>query len=116
VTRYELEAVIRHFLPDMEAAAIRAVMSAADDYAACVAAEVLLQAHRRLVLEMAIAKTAARKAGPAAKRELRPCGTWAAYRRHLRRCEPIDDACRKAATAYVMAQRAARKAAQESAA
>lgn len=42
---------------------------------------------------------------------LAPCGTWAAYRRHLRRCEPVDDACRKAASAYVMARRAARKAA-----
>ena len=45
-------------------------------------------------------------------RELKPCGTWAAYRRHLRRCEPVDDACRKAASAYVTRRRAARKAAQ----
>lgn len=29
-------------------------------------------------------------------RELKPCGTPAAYRRHLRRNEPVDDACRAA--------------------
>jgi hypothetical protein len=29
--------------------------------------------------------------------ELRPCGTLAAYRRHLRRGEPVDESCRQAA-------------------
>jgi hypothetical protein len=29
--------------------------------------------------------------------ELRPCGTPAAYRRHLRRGEPVDESCRQAA-------------------
>lgn len=29
--------------------------------------------------------------------ELKPCGTLAAYRRHLRRGDPIDEACRQAA-------------------
>ncbi|WP_405997964.1 WhiB family transcriptional regulator [Streptomyces sp. NBC_00829] len=29
-------------------------------------------------------------------RELAPCGTRAAYQRHLRRREPVDDACRAA--------------------
>ena len=28
--------------------------------------------------------------------ELRPCGTLAAYRRHLRRGEPVDESCRQA--------------------
>ena len=28
--------------------------------------------------------------------DLSPCGTWAAYRRHLRNHERIDDACREA--------------------
>ena len=46
-------------------------------------------------------------------RPLAPCGTWAAYRRHLRNYEPACDACRKAATAYVTGRRAARKAEQE---
>ncbi len=117
MTRDQLESIIWHFLPRMEAHAVKAVLAAADDYATCQAAAVLaggepvLQAHRRAVLEMAIAKPGTRKARPpAGKRELRPCGTWAAYRRHLRRCEPVDDACRKAAVAYVMTQRAARKA------
>lgn len=31
-------------------------------------------------------------------RELQPCGTEAAYARHLRHDEPVDDACREAAT------------------
>lgn len=48
------------------------------------------------------------------KRPLAPCGTWAAYRRHLRRYQTPCDACRKAATAYVTGRRAARKAEQES--
>lgn len=30
-------------------------------------------------------------------RELKPCGTWAAYNRHRRRGEPIDAACAEAA-------------------
>ena len=33
-----------------------------------------------------------------------PCGTPSAYSRHVRRGEPIDDACRKANTAYKAAQ------------
>lgn len=52
------------------------------------------------------------KRWPASRSQLAPCGTWAAYRRHLRRYEPVDDACRKAASAYVSGRRAARKAAQ----
>lgn len=28
--------------------------------------------------------------------EVAPCGTLAAYRRHLRRREPVDEACRQA--------------------
>lgn len=32
-------------------------------------------------------------------RTLQPCGTYAAYRRHLRHQEPPDDACRAAGTA-----------------
>ncbi|MGW0558050.1 WhiB family transcriptional regulator [Streptomyces sp. NPDC002926] len=34
--------------------------------------------------------------GPGRPRELAPCGTRAAYQRHVRRQEPIDDACRAA--------------------
>ena len=30
-------------------------------------------------------------------RELKPCGTAAAYRRHVRRGEPVDEACAQAA-------------------
>lgn len=33
-------------------------------------------------------------------RKLAPCGTYAAYRRHQRRGEPIDDACRDAYNAH----------------
>lgn len=33
-------------------------------------------------------------------RELKPCGTRAAYTRHYRNGEPIDDACREAFNAY----------------
>lgn len=40
---------------------------------------------------------------------LRPCGTPTAYRRHGRRGEPMDDACRKAWTQY-QAERAAARA------
>ncbi|HEU4422108.1 MAG TPA: hypothetical protein VFR67_06155 [Pilimelia sp.] len=44
---------------------------------------------------------AARRAGQASpSRELRPCGTYAAYWRHRRRGEPIDPACQAAADAY----------------
>lgn len=34
------------------------------------------------------------------KKELAPCGTPAAYQRHRRRGEEIDDACREAINAY----------------
>jgi hypothetical protein len=56
-----------------------------------------------------------RRAGmlPRRGRALAPCGTWNAYRRHLRHYEPACDACRKAASAYVAGRRAARKAEQE---
>lgn len=30
--------------------------------------------------------------------DLKPCGTPAAYRRHLRRGEPVDESCRQAMT------------------
>jgi len=40
-----------------------------------------------------------------------PCGTPAAYRRHKRRGEPIDDACREAENARQRELRARRKAA-----
>lgn len=43
-----------------------------------------------------------------------PCGTPAAYQRHIRRREPIDDACRKANRADKAAQ-AARRAQREAA-
>lgn len=33
---------------------------------------------------------------PSGHPELKPCGTRAAYRRHLRRGDPIDEACRQA--------------------
>lgn len=36
---------------------------------------------------------------------LKPCGTHAAYGRHLSRDEPVDAACRSAATAYEQARR-----------
>ena len=47
-----------------------------------------------------------------------PCGTHAAYKRHKRRNEPVDDACREAAAEHVRAQRAraAERAAQNAAA
>lgn len=38
-------------------------------------------------------------------RKLAECGTWSAYRRHLRYGEPVDDACREAARAQRRAQR-----------
>lgn len=34
-----------------------------------------------------------------------PCGTWAAYKRHMRNCEPIDDACRRAQQERARAQK-----------
>jgi len=44
-------------------------------------------------------------------RELKPCGTWAAYNRHRRRGEPVDAACARAAreqkNGRVVAKRAA---------
>jgi WhiB family redox-sensing transcriptional regulator len=33
------------------------------------------------------------------------CGTYSAYNRHYRRKEPIDSACRAAATEYMRAYR-----------
>ena len=47
-----------------------------------------------------------------------PCGTHAAYKRHKRRKEPVDEACREAAAEHVRAQRAreAERAAQNAAA
>jgi len=42
--------------------------------------------------------------------EPQPCGTRAAYRRHLRRYEQPCPACREAAAEYVRQQRAARAA------
>jgi hypothetical protein len=42
----------------------------------------------------------------AAARELKPCGTEAAYRRHLRNGEPTDEACR---AAHAEGQRTERK-------
>jgi hypothetical protein len=44
--------------------------------------------------------------------ELAPCGTRAAYRRHLRRYEQPCPACCAAAAEYVRKRRAALKAAQ----
>lgn len=41
--------------------------------------------------------------------ELQPCGTTAAYRRHLRRNEPIDIACRQANSVDAAERKAARK-------
>lgn len=38
-------------------------------------------------------------------RPLAPCGTRAAYERHLRRKEPVDDACREANNAANVARR-----------
>lgn len=37
-------------------------------------------------------------------RELRPCGTPAAYRRHIRRGEDVCKLCRKAHAAYEKAR------------
>lgn len=38
--------------------------------------------------------------------KLAECGTWSAYRRHLRRGEEVDDACREASRAQRRKQRA----------
>lgn len=46
---------------------------------------------------------------PAAGRQLKPCGTYAAFRRHENRGELIDDDCRAAATAYWDARYQSRK-------
>lgn len=43
----------------------------------------------------------------AIKQSLEPCGTEAAYRRHKRRDEPIDDACRHAHNAKRASERKA---------
>lgn len=37
--------------------------------------------------------------GPPARKPLQPCGTDAAYQRHVKHSEPIDDACRDARNA-----------------
>jgi hypothetical protein len=44
-------------------------------------------------------------------RDVKPCGTTAAYRRHARRGEPIDEACRQANIRATQDVRARRKAA-----
>ena len=41
---------------------------------------------------------------------LAPCGTYAAYRRHLRHGEPIDEACQQAYTDYQREYQRARRA------
>lgn len=43
-------------------------------------------------------------------RQPAPCGTYAAYRRHQRKGEPIDDACRQAYTDYQRELQQARRA------
>ena len=43
-------------------------------------------------------------------KELRPCGTHAAARRHRRRGEPLCQACREAVDDYTRARREARRA------
>lgn len=45
---------------------------------------------------------------PAPPRPLKPCGTDGAYKRHIARGEPVDEACRLAHSAYE-AQRVERK-------
>lgn len=44
-----------------------------------------------------------------ANTETKPCGTPAAYKRHIRRNEPIDEACRKVNSRDVMERRALRE-------
>lgn len=46
-------------------------------------------------------------------RELQPCGTYAAYQRHWRKGEPIDEACRQAASGYTTRYRAGNPVAAE---
>jgi hypothetical protein len=46
-------------------------------------------------------------------RSLTPCGTHSAYQRHVRRGEPIDNACREAHRLYQAAFRASNPALQE---
>lgn len=45
------------------------------------------------------------------ERPLKPCGTQAAYDRHIKRGEPVDDECREANRLRQAKRRAARKAA-----
>ncbi|MER6191807.1 WhiB family transcriptional regulator [Streptomyces cyaneofuscatus] len=45
-------------------------------------------------------------------RQLAPCGTPAAYDRHVRHGEPVDDACRRAHNDHRNAQRKANRAAR----
>lgn len=47
--------------------------------------------------------------GGSVARELKPCGTPAAYRRHLRNHEPPCEACREAAAKYKRGLRQVRK-------
>ena len=46
-------------------------------------------------------------------RNLQPCGTWAAYKRHLRKDEEPCDDCREAARVQQRERSAARRAARE---
>ena len=46
-------------------------------------------------------------------RNLQPCGTWAAYKRHLRKGEEPCDDCREAARVQQRERSAARRAARE---
>lgn len=48
-------------------------------------------------------------------RNLQPCGTWAAYKRHLRKGEDPCDDCREAARVQQRERSAARRAAREKA-
>jgi hypothetical protein len=47
--------------------------------------------------------------GPPAPKPLHPCGTDAAYQRHVKHGEPIDDACRNARNAAQNQRRAKAK-------
>lgn len=42
-------------------------------------------------------------------RELQPCGTWAAAKRHRRNKEPVCEACRRAEADYQASRKAARE-------
>ena len=46
------------------------------------------------------AREAGREPGKPGRPVTAPCGTQAAYKRHQRNGEPIDDACREAWAAY----------------